>query len=486
MLNSSLRIIWGLTVLTVIFVLIMENRSPSKTLSWILILFFLPVAGIILYLVFGRNFRKKRIYTRKEFSDYEKLRQINKIEDEGLLGDKVDPGTDLKRNYDASGPATVLINRLLENNNKAFLSYHNRIHIYRDGKEVFAELCESIDRAVKSIHLQFFVVKGDETGQILKRLLIKKAQSGVSVRLLYDAVGSWNIGKRFVKDLIAGGVNAVPFSPVEFPFISSKMNYRNHRKIAVIDGKTGFLGGVNIADRYLHKDKYFGYWRDTHLKIEGEAVSPLQAIFLNDWSFATDEDLFRKEFFSPQEVESINPLQIISSGPDSDWESIMQGYFAMISTAAENINIVSPYLVLNESMLTAVKVSALSGVRVRLIVPCKPDHHLVYWASRSYYQELMEAGVEIYEYRKGFIHSKYITVDGYLASIGSANMDIRSFTQNMEVNAFLFSKDLTEKLNEIFEEDLQNSEQIILEEYHNRGYYIRIKESFNRLFSPVL
>jgi len=475
--NIIVKLLWGITILTVVLVLIMENRSPTKTLSWILILFFLPILGFIIYLVFGRNFRKKKIYARKEYNDYDKLKKIERSK--------------LDHRYDISilgkeRPAVSLISRLLENNNKAFLTYHNRGEIFSDGKQAIEAIFSAIESAQKTIHLQFFIIRSDRIGNSMKDLLIKKAREGVKVRLLYDSVGSWNIGCKYVRALQKGGVETSSFSPVSFPYISSKMNYRNHRKIAIIDGNIGFLGGVNIADRYMHKDKYYGFWRDTHIRIEGEAVHPLQAIFLNDWTFATGDNQFKDENFPESDIENINPIQIISSGPDSDWESIMQGYFAMITLASKNINIVTPYLILNESMLTAIKVSALSGVRVRLIVPSKPDHHLVFWAARSYFQDLLEAGIKIYEYRKGFIHSKYITVDGHLASIGSANMDIRSFLHNLEVNAFLFSDDLTARLDRIFEEDLDDSTELTLDEHLDRSYFNRFKESLARLFSPIL
>jgi len=475
--NYVVKLIWGITILTVILVLILENRSPTKTLSWILILVFLPIVGFIIYLIFGRNFRKKKIYARKEYNDYEKLKKIEKSK--------------LDHRYDISilgqeRPAVSLISRLFENNNKAFLTYRNRAEIFSDGQQAIEAIFSAIEPAQKSIHLQFFIIRSDRIGQSLKKLLIKKAQEGVKVRLLYDSVGSWNIGCRYIKELQMGGVETASFSPVSFPYISSKMNYRNHRKIAIIDGKIGFLGGVNIADRYMHKNKYYGFWRDTHLRIDGEAVHPLQAIFLNDWAFATGDNQFKEENFPETAVKDINPVQIISSGPDSDWESIMQGYFAMITLASKNINIVTPYLILNESMLTAIKVSALSGIKVKLIVPSKPDHHLVFWAARSYFQDLLEAGVRIFEYRKGFIHSKYITVDGHLASIGSANMDIRSFNHNLEVNAFFFNDALTTRLDSIFDEDLNDSTELTLEEHLDRSYFNRFKESLARLFSPVL
>jgi cardiolipin synthase A/B len=471
-----INIIWGFTIIVVITVLLLENQSPSKTLSWILILVFLPIAGFVLYLLFGRNYRKRKLYSAKERSDQRELRALSKVQ------------LDENRSYFEGTDHKIVqqITKLFENNNKAFLSFNNDVEILTDGVETFSHLTKAISDADFSIHLQFFVIENDNTGKKLQELLIKKAREGVSVRVLYDAVGCWRLNRKYIDPLKRAGVTIAPFSPVEFPSINSRLNFRNHRKIGVIDGKIGFVGGVNIADKYLHLSKYYGYWRDTHLQITGKAVHSLQALFFADWAFCTGEHLFTKEHFPEVTTEAYNPVQIVSSGPDSNWESIMQGYFAMISLALKNINIVTPYLILNESILTAIKVAALSGIDIKIVVPKKPDHLLVFWGSRSYFEELIQAGVKIYIYQKGFIHSKIMTIDGMVSSIGTANMDIRSFTQNFEVNAFIYSYELTKRLDEVIAEDLQNSKMITWDELQNKPIHSRIAESTARLFSPLL
>ncbi len=475
--STVINIIWAITILSVIAVLILENHSPSKTLSWIIILVFFPILGFIFYLFIGRNFRKLKIYTAKERKDYEELTQLSQREQNLLLNMSLS---------DSMGTEERMIANLFENNNKAFLTNFNRLQIFSDGNSAIESIFDEIEKARNNIHIQFFVIKNDVVGNKLKDILIRKAKEGISIRLLYDSVGSWRLSANFLNSLKQAGVKTASFSPVNIPFINSKLNYRNHRKIVVIDGETAFTGGVNIADKYCSKDPNIGYWRDTHLKIRGEAVHSLQALFITDWLFATKEKMTTENYFSPSDCNLYNPLQIVSSGPDSNWESIMQGYFAMISFAKHHINIVTPYLILNESMMTAVKVAALSGVEVRIIVPAKTDHLIVYWAAKSYYQELLQAGIKIFEYQKGFIHSKIITIDGKVSSIGSANMDIRSFTQNFEVNAFIYSQEVTSQINAIFEDDLKVSKQLLLENFLKRPLTRKIAESTARIFSPLL
>ncbi|MCB5230055.1 MAG: cardiolipin synthase [Candidatus Cloacimonas sp.] len=473
-LSGLINIFWSLSIISIIAVLILENHNPTKTLSWIIVFFFLPLVGLILYFVFGKNVRKSKIYNKKETEDYLKIEHLVEIED--------DYHGDIE--YALSQNNLIRqVNKLLENNNKAFLTHRNSIEVYCDGVDAIDAICEEIDKAKESVHFQFYIIRSDETGELVKKHLIKKAGEGVQVRVLYDAVGSWTLTKEYIESLRQGGVEVVPFSPVKFPFISSKLNYRNHRKIVVIDGKVGFVGGINISDKYRHKPKY---WRDTHLRLKGDAVHSLQAIFANDWLFSTGKDLFVKSYFPQIEEKQLNPIQIISSGPDSNWDTIMQGYFAMISSAEEYIHITTPYLILNESLLTAIKVAALSGIEVKIIVPGEPDHNVVYWASRSYYKELLRSGVRLYEYQNGFIHSKILSVDGIVTTIGSANMDIRSFIHNFEVNAVIYSMELTEKMNKIFLEDMSNSKELSLEDLKKRKVLEKMRDSTARLFSPLL
>ena len=474
LLSALINLIWSLTIISIVALLILENHNPTKTLSWIIVFFFLPVVGLILYFVFGKNIRKKKMYMRKEIEDYEKIKELVELEEDyhGDIEYSLSQNTVIRQ-----------VNKLFENNNKAFLTHRNEIEVYCDGVVTIDSMCNEIDKAKKSIHVQFFIIRSDDTGKLLRDHLVKKAREGVEVRVLYDAVGSWNISKDYLKSLQSEGIEVAAFSPVKFPIATSKLNYRNHRKIVVVDGKVGFVGGLNISDKYRHRPIY---WRDTHMLIRGDAVHSLQAIFANDWLFCTGKDLFKKEYFPDIEVKKLNPIQIISSGPDSNWDTIMQGYFAMISLAEEYIHITTPYLVLNESLLTAIKVSALSGVEVKIIVPGTPDHNLVYWASRSYYKELLQSGVRLFEYQKGFVHSKIISVDGVATSIGSANMDIRSFIHNFEVNAFIYGNELTEKMNQVFLEDLENSRELTMEDIAKKKVLERMRDSTARLFSPIL
>ncbi|MED4970825.1 cardiolipin synthase, partial [Parageobacillus toebii] len=319
-------------------------------------------------------------------------------------------------------------------------------------------------------------------------ILIEKAKKGVHVRFLYDAVGSWKLSKTYIQELRDAGVEMIPFSPVRLPFLSNTINFRNHRKIIVIDGTIGFVGGLNIGDEYLGKDKYFGFWRDTHLWIRGEAVRTLQLIFLQDWYYMTGKTLLTPEYLSPELVhyDGQGGVQLIAGGPDQKWEVIKHLYFAMITSAQRSIWIASPYFVPDEDILTALKIAALSGLDVRILAPKRPDKKIVFYASRSYFPELLEAGVKIYEYSKGFLHSKIMIVDGELASIGTANMDMRSFHLNFEVNAFLYHTDSTKKLVADFLEDLKEASPIDYETFQQRPLSIRVVESVSRLLSPLL
>ena len=308
----------------------------------------------------------------------------------------------------------------------------------------------------------------------------------MEVRFIFDDVGSWSLPKRFIKDLVTAGVKIFPFMEVKFPIFTSKVNYRNHRKIVVIDGKVGFLGGMNIADRYIEGNKELGPWVDTQLRIEGESVQWLQVVFLMDWYFVSGELINDKlKYFPEHKVEETHAIQITASGPDSDWSSIMQAYFVAITKAKHHIYISTPYFVPNESILTALKTAALSGIDVRIILPGKSDSTVVYWSSLSYVLELLEAGIKVYLYQKGFNHSKIMMIDSSFASVGSANMDIRSFEDNFEVAAIVYDSEITTELERSFIKDIRRSHRITIEDWENRPLKQSFKESFARLFSPL-
>ncbi|AST90615.1 cardiolipin synthase [Sutcliffiella cohnii] len=471
-----LSVLFPLSVLFIAFLIFFENRHPTRTLTWLVVLGSFPVLGFIFYILFGRNVRKQRLFQKKALLDKHTAEHIEghrsySEEEMKLLGNEYRSLFQLSKNLGRSP-----------------ISFATETRVLTDGDETFSKIIEELEKANHHIHLEYYIVRHDDLGNKIKNILIKKAKEGVIVRFLYDAVGSFKLSNKYINDLKEAGVQIVPFSPVRFPVFNNKINFRNHRKIIVIDGNIGFVGGLNIGDEYLGKDKYFGYWRDTHLYVKGKAVRSLQLIFLQDWYYMTEQSLLSPEYLSPKLQENINHggVQMIAGGPDQEWEVIKNLFFAMITSARKTIWIASPYFIPDDDIFSALKVAALSGVDVRLLMPSRPDKKIVFYASRSYFPELMEAGVKVFEYEKGFLHSKVIIVDEEVASIGTANMDMRSFHLNFEVNAFLYNTKSLHKLVEDYEDDIKNSKPIVKEVFANRPFYQRIMESLCRLTSPLL
>ncbi len=457
----------------------MENKDPSKTVAWLLILFLVPIIGFIFYLFLGQNVRKKAMFKKKKGRDFAYFEYIASIQREAIKDKALFEG-------DESFVKRRLISLIL-NSAKAPFTVNNSSIILTNGEETYDAIMNAINSAKEHIHLEYFIIKDDQIGSKVKKVLIEKARQGVKVRIIYDSVGSWRLGKDYIEDMKEVGIEIHPFLPVYFPVLSRELNYRNHRKIIVIDGKIGFLGGLNIGDEYLGKNSYLGFWRDTHLKIEGEAVYGLQNIFLMDWLFVTKEKIeFNSCYFPKLEYYGEQLIQITGSGPDSDWESIMQAYFSIISSAEDRIWINTPYLVPDESIMMALKTAALSGIDVQIIIPNKPDHKTVFWASMANVEELLRAGVKIHKYTKGFTHAKLLMVDGVAASIGTANLDIRSFLLNFEVNAFIYDKEIVYRLEKDFLIDIEDSVEISIEEHLKRPLIEKVKESTGRLLSPLL
>lgn len=456
-------------------VLLLERRDPSKTLAWLLILIFLPLVGFLLYLVFGRHPRKQRI-TRKKKALNHNLYPLDCSLYQSSLPD----------NSEAQEKSRLI--ELIYNNADFPPTTDNEIRVLTDGQEIFPAFIEAMEKAQKHIHLETYILRDDDIGKTIANLLCTKAEEGVEVRLIYDGLGSRHLSKEYLAKLRTAGVEIAVFFPVKLPFLHRKINFRNHRKILIVDGITGFVGGANIGDEYLGKNPTIGYWRDTQVRFQGSAVHFLQRIFLQDWHFITGKYLGNDstDLFPQTKTNGDHIVQITASGPDSQWEAIMQVYYYTMATAEKSVYITSPYFIPNESILTALKTAALSGVDVKLILPAKPDHKLVFWAAMSYLEELLESGVEIYFYHKGFIHSKVLTVDGIVASIGSANMDQRSFSLNFEVNAFIYDRETALRLEQDFQEDLRHAKKLSLEEFRNRSFGNHLIESIARLFSPLL
>lgn len=473
---GAFSVLFTLSVIFIGIVISLENRHPTKTLTWLVVLGAFPLFGFFFYLLFGQTFPKKRKFQKKARLDeqaFEKIEGNLQINEKQLI---------------KMGEHQQQLFRLAHRLAKNPVSFLTETKVLTDGKETFTQILHALRSAKHHIHLEYYIVRHDELGEEIKKILIEKAKEGVQVRFLFDAVGSWKLSKVYIRELREAGVEMIAFAPVSLPFFKHKINFRNHRKIIVIDSHIGFVGGLNIGDEYLGKNSYFGYWRDTHLFVRGEAVRSLQLIFLRDWYYMTNEALLKPSYLSPvlvdQEVEG--GVQMISSGPDANWEVIKKLFFAMITSAKSSIWIASPYFIPDDDILTALKIAALSGLDVKLLVPGRPDKKIVFHASRSYFPELLEAGASIYEYTRGFMHSKIIIVDNEIASIGTANMDMRSFHLNFEVNAFLYRTNSVSKLVDDFLVDLTYSNQLSYIEFNKRPFYHKVIESISRLLSPML
>ncbi|MCY6371621.1 cardiolipin synthase [Clostridium ganghwense] len=472
------RILSYINILFALAVIFFERKNASTTWAWLMVLVLIPGIGFVLYLLLGQNLSREKIFDLK-------------AEEDRFHKELLSQGKQLTENHiDFHDKEMVKYKDMMYlhlNNSQAIFTQDNNVKIYTHGDSTFDSILHSIENAQDHIHMVYYIVKNDTLGNKILNALIKKASEGVEVRFLYDEMGCRKLPKRFFNDLKKVGGKVAIFFPSVLPHVNIRINFRNHRKIAVIDGKEAFIGGFNIGDEYLGKSKKFGYWRDTHLKIVGSAVDSLQQRFLLDWRHASNEKItFDKKYFPSKPLYKGVGTQIVSSGPDSEWEQIKNGYLKMIQSAKKNVYIHSPYLVPDDSITEALKIASLSGVDVRIMIPNKPDHPFVYWASLSYVGELLKAGVKCYTYNKGFLHSKMVVIDSNVASVGTANMDVRSFKLNFEVNAFLYDSTIAQELEKIFEQDILNCTEITKEFYEKRSHIIKFKESISRLLSPVL
>jgi len=473
-----LSIILGLNVLLALAIIFLERRDASATWAWLMVLLFLPIAGFIFYLIFGRRLSNKEIFTWDKKS---RLGLLSAVQDQLQA---IKEGR-LEINHPDIVPYEDLIYLHLKNND-ALYSDNNEVEVFTDGQKKFHALIQDIESAQDHIHLLYYIVRDDKLGTRLADVLIRKAQENVEVKLLYDDMGSRLLKRKFVKRLRDAGVEVESFFPSFIPKVNLKINYRNHRKLAIIDGKIGYIGGFNIGDEYLGFNKRFGYWRDTHLRVEGNAVSNMQTRFILDWNQASRKDIVYEDRYFQAEPKGNTGVQIVSSGPDSEWEQIKHGYIKMILSAKEYVYVQTPYFIPDDSLLDALRIAVLSGVDVRIMIPNKPDHPFVYWATFSNIGDMLNAGARIYIYQKGFLHAKTIVVDGNIASVGTANIDVRSFRLNFEANAFVYHPDIANALSDRFHEDLTESTELTSNLYQSRSKWIRFKEAIARLLSPIL
>ena len=475
----TLIVLYLLTVLMVAFNIVLENRNPVRTLAWVAVLLFVPLVGMIFYLYFGVNYRKIKMFSMKGLGDMKWLQYMSEDQKQRVQKTEFLKKEDMK---DVRKLMTLLLN-----NSKALLTRYNKVDILKNGEETFPAIFTALGRAKRFIHLEYYIIEAGELATRLKDILIAKAKSGVEVRVIFDDVGCWSLPKTYIREMRAAGIQIYPFLPVRFHRIADKANYRNHRKIIVIDGETGFVGGLNFADRYMNGLPGIGIWRDTHLRVKGEAVTSLQIVFLIDWYFVRQELLLNKEDYMPYKKEDGNVIvQTVASGPDSDWASIQQAYFTLINMAKRYVFISTPYFMPGETTLNCIKAAAMGGIDVRILLPHKSDSWLTQWCSRSYVEELLEAGVKVYWYQKGINHSKVIVVDGMMASVGTANMDMRSFDENFEVNLIIYDRNVAKNLAASFVEDMRDSVEESIHKWKFRPKRQKIRESVARLFAPLL
>lgn len=472
--------IYGFTVWSVAVLVVLENRNPVKTMSWVLVLILLPYIGLILYIFFGQNYRRQKIISKKNIKQIELINGYYEILKTKFTINQISLPNELETHR-------KLISLLFRNNHTLFTS-NNKITVLNNGAEKFPSLIEDIRSAKHFIHLEYYIFENDTIGNKIIDELFLKAKQGVEVRMIVDDVGSWHLKQRFFKKLKRGGIEVYPFLKVRFPFFTSKINYRNHRKIVIIDGEIGYTGGLNVADRYVNGTNELGSWRDIHIRISGDAVSSLQSIFILDWYFVSRQRIKESRYFPENKIAKTENtrLQVAWSSPDSDWKTIEQSFFTAITNAKDYVYIESPYFLPTESILMALKTAALSDRDVRLIIPGKSDAYITQASSHSYIKEILEAGVKVYFYNNGFLHSKLMVCDNTLTSIGSANMDFRSFEDNFEVSCFIYDTDVAKNMRQVFLNDIKHSNQLSLENWKKRKRINKIGESLARLFSPLL
>ncbi|NNE33153.1 MAG: cardiolipin synthase [Winogradskyella sp.] len=477
--NHIWQILIGLNyilALSAVITILLKRLNPTKTLSYIIGLLVLPFIGLIFYYLFGQEYRKSKIFSRKNVLNQSVVKKIqSELELDTKTINKVDDILDEK---------SKLI-PLLYNSEKSKLTVNNEIKLIKNGDNKFEMVFDDISTAKHHIHLEYFIIKDDKIGTELLNLLCQKAEEGLEVRIVIDDVGS-SISSKMKKKLKNCGIEMHAFMPVLFSKFTGQMNYRDHRKIIVIDGKIGYVGGINISDNYVNANND-RYWRDTHIRITGEAVKPLQILFLTTWDFASDDELkISKSYFPEHNCKENVPLQIAASGPDTDWSNIMEAIFVAITNAEKTIYITTPYFIPNDEIITALQVASRSNLDVKIIVPKKSDSWVAQYATNSYLEQLMEANVEVYQYTKGFIHAKTMVVDNVFGTVGTANMDYRSFNINFEVNALIYNTEFCDQLTEMFNDDLKDTKKLDYESWKNRPKSTKFIEAVARLAAPLL
>lgn len=479
-------------ILLIVFLLLMntlfaiitvfrEKRDIAATWAWLLVLILLPGIGFITYFFLGKKISKDKIFDIKEqknigMPEVVEAQKHMLMEEERLLSAP-------QSNEDSKEMTSLFLE-----SSESILTKGNHVEFFVDGTEKFKSLIRDIYQAQDHIHMIYYIFHNDQIGSMVLKALEDRAAAGVEVLVIYDALGSRALKMASFKRLKQLGGRVETFFGSTFGLINFRINFRNHRKIVVIDGKVGYIGGFNVGDEYLGRNKKFGYWRDTHLKIEGNGVLALQSRFIMDWNAAVPNHKmeYEERYFPYIERKGRTNLQIVSSGPDTEIQQIKKGYIKMISMADESVYIQTPYFVPDEAVMETLQIAVMSGIDVKIMIPNKPDHPFIYQATLSYAAQLVDIGAEVYIYDNGFLHSKTIVIDGEMCSIGTANFDIRSFKLNFEVNAFMYDPQIAKQQEEYFFRDMEKSYLFTEEMIANQSRWVKFKQRFSRLFSPIL
>lgn len=467
--SLAFDIVYFGVIISTIVVIVLDNRNPVKTMAWILILMFLPIVGLIFYFFFGRSQRKERMISKNSYS-----KLLKKPMAEYLAQDS----------YPLPAEYAQLI-ELFKHTNQSLPFEGNCVQTFTQGYTKLQALLRELQRAEHHIHLEYYIFECDAVGRLVRDVLIEKAKAGVEVRVIYDDVGCWHVPRHFFEEMRDAGIEVRSFLKVRFPLFTSKVNYRNHRKIVVIDGRIGFVGGMNLAERYI-RGYSWGIWRDTHIMLSGKAVHGLQTAFLLDWYFV-DRTLITASRYFPKIDSCGNSLvQIVTSDPIGAWREMMQGITKAIATAQHYFYMQTPYFLPTEPILSAMQTAALAGVDVRLMLPERADNRITHLGSCSYLKDVLEAGVKVYFYKTGFLHAKMMVADDMFATVGSTNVDFRSFEHNFEINAFMYHVETALQMKEIFMQDQRESTQLFLKNWVKRPKRQKAMESIVRLLSPLL
>lgn len=470
------------TIFAIITVFRQRDRDIASVWAWLLVLVLLPGIGFIIYVFLGRKISGKDIYNLQQQVAMGLPHYLDEHEEEAKRQHRL---FNFYRKF--RGPHIDLANMFLEVGHST-LTTNNQIELITDGHEKFDQLLEDLSRAKHHIHICYYIFRSDDIGSQILRILENKAAEGVEIRFLYDPFGARSLRQSKLKKLRQLGGEVETSFGESVHLLNFRLNYRNHRKIVIIDGEIGYTGGFNVGDDYLGKYPKMGYWRDTHLRIEGDAVRHLQARFFIDWNASRQKDPVQyRDFYFPEASQEGNiNAQIVASGPNSETQVIKKGYLKMISMAQESVYIQTPYLIPDDALIETLEIAVHSGVDVKIMIPNKPDHPFIYRATLSYASQLVETGAEVYIYDAGFLHAKTIVVDDQIVSVGTANFDIRSFKLNFEINCFMYSEEMALEQSAAFKEDCRVSYQLTEEMIANFSWWERFKQQFSRLLSPIL